>query len=338
MRLLNKIFVVCGICFFASLDASAQQLGYSQYFINLPSENAGFTGIEDFLDFKLGSKQGWSDFSDVNSSVFVSAYGMLNKPLKQMVKNNALRVGDPSSFDKIITNKKLRRKHGLGGFVKSIALGPYKTSAININYAYHLPISKQLTWSLGTKIGADFENVDLSNFTVRDEVNDTFYLELLNSNEGRRTSLITDFGTVLYSNKFYLAISTYNMISTSINSDNLLDHTRLPRYQFLVGKVVNLNENLALSLGGQTFYSESYDSNWMVNARLKYRSILYFGGAYENETKFSVLAGLMSQGKFSAHYAYNNYLRDLSSFSVSSHEFIIGVFIFNKYAADAKLW
>jgi type IX secretion system PorP/SprF family membrane protein len=216
MKMMYKIFTICSLALLSSLIASAQQLGYSQYFINLPSENPGFTGIDDFLDFKVGSRQGWNDFSESNSSMFVSAFGMLNKPLKQIVKNNALRISDNSLFDKIRTNKKIRRKHGLGGLIKSTTLGPYKTTAINLNYAYHLPVSKEFTWSFGAKTGVDFERVDFTNFKVRDEVNDTFYRELLNSNEGRRNSLITDFGTVLYGKDFYIVISTFNMVTTSI--------------------------------------------------------------------------------------------------------------------------
>ncbi len=338
MKLMYKILAICSVVLLTSIIAPAQQLGYSQYFINLPSENPGFTGIDDFLDFKVGSRQGWNDFSDANSSVFVSAYGMLNKPLKQMVKNNALRTSDPSIFDKIRTNKKLRRKHGLGGLIKSTTLGPYQTNAISINYAYHLPISKELTWSFGVNMGADFEKVDFTNFTVRDDVNDTFYRELLNSNEGSRSSLITDFGTVLYGDNFYLAISSYNMVTTSINSDNLLNDTRLPRYQFQMGKEIDISENMSLNLGGQGFYSEGYDPYWGINARIKFRDIIYLGVGYENETKVSILAGLMSKGKISIHYAYNNYLSELGNFNVNSHEIILGVFIFNRYSLNSKFW
>ena len=338
MKWHHKILIFLLMSLFLLTNANAQQLGYSQYFVNLPAENPGFTGIEDFLDFKLGSRQGWSDFSDANSSAFVSAYGMLNKPLQQMAKNNMLRISDLSALDNLKSNVKLRRKHGLGGLMRSNVLGPYKASEVNVNYAYHLPVSKKMTWSLGTKIGIDFEKVDFTNFTVRDEINDTFYQELINSNEGRRTSLITDFGSVLYSDDLYLAISTQNLVSNVISNNDLLDNTRLTKYQLMLGKMVDVSENVEFSLGSQLFYSKGFDINWTFNARMSYKNILYVGGAYENETRFSILGGLMSEGKFSVHYAYNSYLNDLSSFSVSSHEFIIGVFIFNKYALGAKLW
>lgn len=338
MRQFYKILILFLLSSFLQYSVYAQQLSYSQYFINLTAENPGFTGYEDYLDFKLGSRLGWSDFSDTNSSVFVSANSTLNKPLKQMARNNMLRISDLSALDKLKNNIRLRRKHGLGGIVKSNVLGPYNTTEVIINYAYHLPITKKMTWSLGTKLGVDLERVDFTNFTVRDEVNDAFYQDLVNSNEGRRTSFIADFGSVLYSDNFYLAVSSNNLVSNSLNSDNLLDETRLVRYQLLLNKIFPVSQNVALSLGGRTLYSQGYDANWMIHGRMRYKRFLYFGGAYEHNTKFSFLAGLMSEGKISVHYAYNSYLNDLSSFSVSSHEFIIGVFIFNKYAAGAKLW
>lgn len=335
---IKEVVIIFFVTLLPSFTGIAQQLGYSQYFTNLPAENPGFTGIDDFLDFKVGSRQGWNDFSDPNSSVFVSAYGMLNKPLKQMVRNNALRISDHSVFENIKTNKKLRRKHGLGGLIRSTSLGPYQNTEINVNYAYHLPISRKFTLAFGTRVGVDFERVDFSNFTVRDDINDVFYRELINSNEGTRNTLVTDFGTVLYGDDIYFAISTSNIVDASIGGDDLLDNTRLVRYQFQMSKIFKVSENITMNVGGQGFVSEGYDPYWGVNARLRYKDFVYMGAAYEDRTKMSVLVGLMSAGKFSIHYSYNTYLAELSSFSVNSHEITLGVFIFNKYGANSKFW
>jgi len=319
-------------------SSSGQQSNFSQNYLNLPMINAGFTGIEDFLDFKAGGRQGWNDFNDQNNSVFISAFGSLNKPLKQMITNNAMRVSDPSVYKEMRNNKKLRRKHGAGGILNSKTLGPYQYTSMALNYAYHLPITKKFNWALGTRAGYHFQKVDFTNYTVRDEINDAFYQELIQSREGRQSSLAIDFGTVFYSDDFYIGLSSNNIITSNLSSDNILDDDVLAHYQMQVGKNLNLSDNVDVSLSGGAIYSESYDPIWMLNTRFRFKGIVYAGVGYEYNTRLSLLFGLMAAGKYSIHYSYDKYLSELSNFDVNSHELVIGIFIFNKFQLNSKFW
>jgi len=316
----------------------AQQSEYSQYYINLPATNAAFTGMDGFLNLKAGFRQGWNDFEDKNNSVFVSAFGSLNKPVKQMTRSNALRISDPSVFKKLETNKKLRRKHGVGGIISSKTLGPYQRTQLFLNYAYHLPISKKLNWAMGTKVGYVFEEIDFSGYTVRDEVNDSFYKELITSNSGRQSSLHIDLGTVLYSKSFYVGISSNGVINTELSSDNNLQNDVLGQFQMQTGTMFDLSPNIEMSWSAAGSYTDGFDPTWMISSRVKFKDVAYVGVGYEYDQRVSLMVGLISSGQYAIHYSYDKYISQLSNFNINSHEVVLGISIFNKFKLRSKFW
>lgn len=311
---------------------------FTQYFTNLPSVNPAFTGIDDYLNANVGFRQGWNDFSENNYSTYFSAYGTLNKPLSQMVKSNSLRVSDPTIFRRIQTNKQVRRKHGLGGLVGSQKLGPSTNSVIQVNYAYHLPVSKSYNLSMGTTIGYQMQRVDFSQYTVRDQVNDLFFQELLNSGATNLSFAVVDFGATLYADDIYFGLATTNMIFKDLTSDVTLTNARLTSITAQVGKNFDLDQNLILNLGIAGRYTDQLDPTWIANARLMYKNFVYLGAGYQNETKVSILFGLNYEGKVDLNYSYDKYIGDLSNFNLISHEIIAGIVIFNKFNLKPKFW
>ncbi|MTI20254.1 type IX secretion system membrane protein PorP/SprF [Fulvivirga sp. RKSG066] len=321
-----------------SVSVLAQQLDYSQYYVNLPTTNPGFTGIDDFLDLKAGVREGWNDFDDDNTSAYISAFGTLNKPLKHMIRSNSLRISDPGMFNKIASNRKLRRKHGLGGVVSTRKLGPYQSTQLALNYAYHLPISKKLNWSFGTQVGYLFQKVDFSGYTLRNEVDDQFYQALLSSNEGQQGKLGIDFGTVIYTSKLYLGFSSSNLIVKNVSSDNILQEQSNSRFRMQMGYNFDISPNIEMNLAGAGVYYEGIDPTVMLNSRVRFKKIVYIGAGYEHDKRVSLLFGLTSEGKFSLNYSYDKFISQLTDFNVNSHEVVIGVTVFNKYNLTQKFW
>jgi len=180
----------------------AQEIDYTQYYLNLAGVNAGFTGMEDYLDLKMAYRIGGNDFGVKNNNVFVSAYGALGTSAQLALKRNSLRISNLGAFEEIQSNRRLRRRQGIGGMVTSRTVGPYTSVSLNGNYAYHVPVSNKLNLSLGTRVAYGSQRVDFNGYTIRDPVNDLFYQQLMQSNPGNQNSLSIYFGTVLYSNDF----------------------------------------------------------------------------------------------------------------------------------------
>ncbi len=334
---LTKSIIGISLVLLLCLQAKAQEVDYTQYYLNLAGTNPGFTGVENYLDLKTGFRQGWNDFNTKNNNFYVSAYGVLNKAKRTLTTNNSLRISNPSLYKEIQSNKKLRRKHGLGGMITNRTFGPYKAIQVNVNYSYHLPLTEKLNLSLGSRAGYSNQRINFSNFTVRDEINDLFYQQLISSNQGIQNSLLVDFGSVLYSNQFYFGISTSNLISKPFR-DQLLEQEKDLRINMQTAVNFSLGNNFSLSPALKVIYSKQYDLLWSANARLRYQELIYVGSGFNSENKLSILFGLSLNNRISINYAYDQYLAELKDFNATTHELVVGVFLLRKYGVKTKFW
>jgi type IX secretion system PorP/SprF family membrane protein len=337
MSILLRQLFACVIVLLLAYQSMAQENDYTQYYVNLPTVNSGFTGMDDYFNLNTGVREGWNNFGVENNNLYLSAFGALNSSKRGGRKNNSLRLSSPKIFDEMQSDKKFRRRHGLGGMVTSRTVGPYKSFGASVNYAYHLPISGKLNISLGSRLGYTNQRIDYTGLTVRDEVNDLFYQSLIQSGQGSQNTFLVDFGAVLYSNRFYLGLSSSNLVIEKLNGDQLFNLNEGTQYRLQSGAVVSLNPELDFAPGVTATYQESYDLLWSANLRLRYKNLVSLGAAYNSDAKISILVGLTTTN-LSINYAYDIYTSDLSDFDVHTHELVLGIALFNKYKLKPRFW
>jgi hypothetical protein len=56
-KLLRPPFILVLVLSVGLMHANAQENSFTQYYLNMPAVNAGFTGIEDYLDLKMGVRE-----------------------------------------------------------------------------------------------------------------------------------------------------------------------------------------------------------------------------------------------------------------------------------------
>jgi type IX secretion system PorP/SprF family membrane protein len=319
----------------ASLPTSAQEFISSQYYSNLPTINPGFTGIDDHLDFKVSANQGWNSFNITNNNIYVSVFGSLNSSRRALVNNNSLRVSSSAS-QKSQSEKQLRRKHGMGGSLAGRNVGPYRSMAFSYNYAYHIPLSSKFTFSLGTNLSYLNQRIDFSGFTVRDNVNDQFFKQLVSSGNGSQNSFLMDFGAVLYG--FYFSLSSANLIKSKLSSDQLLNYKELETYQLTTAGNIRIGPTVMLNTGARVRYHSGNDLMWAVNTRLRYKELIYIGSGYGSGSQLSLLVGLTFTTRFNLHYSYDQYLSSLNNFNVNAHEIVLGIGLSNRGNSVPKFW
>jgi len=338
MKAVRLLFTILLIGIAASV--SAQELDHTQYYLNLPGINAGFTGIEDYMDTRFSFRQGWNDFAVKNNYTFVSAYGALNNFARNALSNNTLRLSNPEAFKQVQNERRLLRKHGVGGMITSRSLGPYEATTINANYAYHLPITPTLNMSFGSRVAFNSQRIDFTTYVVRDPVNDAFYQQIMQSNQGNAGSFQLDFGYVLYSSKFYLGLSSNGLVSTHVTGTSVVEIEQAKRVS-LQGALtrIPIGANLVFSPSFRATYAKGYDLMASINGRLMIKNLVYVGAGYTNSSpKLSLLFGLNVNGRFSVNYSYDKYLSNLNNFNVNVHEVVIGAALFNRYNAANRLW
>ncbi len=333
----NGFFLFWLLVTIGVLPMQAQEFNSTQYYSNLPSINPGFTGIDDHLDLKTSVNQGWNSFDITNNNFYVSAYSALNNSKRVLVKNNTLRISSSTYGDRQ-SEKQLRRKHGMGGMLSGRTIGPYRSLAFSYNYAYHIPLSSKFSFSLGTKLALFNQRTNFSGFKVRDEVNDIFYQQLISSGNANQNSLLMDFGAVLYSEKFYVALTSGNLIKGKLSGDDLLNYSEAAQYQLHVAGNFRMGQTVMLNVGSRLALKQGYEATLAINARFRYKEILYFGSAFSSNSQLSLLVGVAFSPNFYLHYSYDQYLSSLNNFNVNAHEVVLGISIFNKTQSHPKFW
>lgn len=315
----------------------AQENDYTQYFTNLSSVNPAFTGMDDFFVLNAGVREGWNSYGIKNDNSYLSFFGALNNGNRAARRNNSLRTSDPSMFESIQNEKKYRRRHGMGGMITNRVVDAYHSFGAFFNYSYHLPLTGKLNISFGTRAGYSNQRIDFGNLTVRDDINDKFYQSLLQAGQGNQNTFMIDFGTMIYSRKFFLGFSSNNLVANKLNGDQLYNMTTGTRYRTQLGIFIPLNSMWELSPGAQAVYQDGYDLQWIASVRLKYKDLIYLGSAFNPDSKVAILVGLTAQ-KISINYAYDIYIGGLNNFDVNTHELVLGINLFNRYKLQSRFW
>ena len=332
-----KIGIVILIAGFYAMKLPAQEFNSSQYYSNLGVSNPSFTGIDDFVDAKLSVYQGWNSFNISNNNFYASVFTSLSNSQQTTIKNNALRLSS-TAYSQIESQKDLRRKHGMGGMITNRNVGPYRSFSLNYQYAFHLPLSNTFNLSFGTSIGYRNQRINFSGFTVRDEVNDVFYQQLLAVNNASQGSYVVDFGLLLYSKRFYLGISSSDMITGKLFGDTNLNFSNIRRLNAQTAASFRLGPYLTLNTGAAIHMKERYELGWDANVRLRYKELIYVGIAYNNQSKLSALLGLSFNTKINFHYSFDQYNSSQSNFNVTAHELVLGFNISNRANSQPKFW
>jgi type IX secretion system PorP/SprF family membrane protein len=319
-----------------ALQGLAQELTSSQYYSNLPNINPAFTGIDEFLDLKMGFYQGWNSFDIKNNNFYVSAYSSLNSSQRNSVRNNALRIST-SGEELMRQDKRILRKHGMGGILSGRNVGPYRSLTLGYNYAYHIPLSNKINFSFGTKLAYFSQRIDFSGFTVRN-TRDPFFEQLISTGNAGQSSFLMDFGLVTYSENFYLALSSTNLINGKFVSDNSLKLKEVAAYHLYAAGNVRFSQATALNTGLRLTLKDGNDLGWSINTRLRYKELLYVGGGLSNNSQLSLLFGITINTSLNIHYSYDQYLSSLSDFNVNAHEFVLGINVFNRTLVQPKFW
>ncbi|MBX2898310.1 MAG: type IX secretion system membrane protein PorP/SprF [Cyclobacteriaceae bacterium] len=315
----------------------AQENDFTQYFLNLPVVNAGFTGMNDYLDVRTGLREGWNDFSIKNSNTFLSAYGTLGAGKRSGRRNNSLRISNPGTFNSIQQSNEFRRRLGAGAMISERTVGPYKSFGASLNFAYHLPLSPKLNLSLGTRGSFFNKRIDFTGLQVRDDVNDIFYQNLIASNQGAQNLVNVDFGTVLYSRRFYFGVATSNLVSKKLNGEQLFAVADEARYKAQIGVFLPVSPELSVAPAVVATYAQGYDVKLAASLRVRYKELFYVGGGYEPGSRTSLLVGFNTTN-LSIGYAYDIYTAALTNFNANTHELVLGITVLNRYKLKPSFW
>lgn len=343
---MKKIYPISTLFFLAvflsmSGSVSAQQLfRLTQYFNNPMVINPATTGIEGFMDVKIGYRQQWSGIEGAPETYYISAHAPLrSSQANSSFRNNSLRISTPSLYDRISGNQGYTQnsvKHGLGGYIVSDNQGIFAQTYGFVSYASHFLVGDQLRLSLGLSAGIVNQQIDISKVSVI-EANDPTYLAYRDQ-QGQTTNFDINAGLFLYNDLFYVGYSAARIFQNNLYSDSEIMGKQQLTHFGMIGLRLNMSESLLLVPGAYVSYDGANPLTYDLGARLKMRDLFWFGASYRNTNTIAGMAGVSIDNTFNISYSYDYGLSGINNLQSGIHEVTLGLMLFNPRQISPYLW
>lgn len=337
-----QLMLVLAVLLLTVEGVSAQQLfRLTQYFQNPMSINPATTGIEGFMDVKIGYRQQWSGLDGAPETYYISAHAPLRSSGGESnYQNNSLRISNPSLYDRMGSSRGFSTgnsvKHGLGGYITNDTQGIFAQTSGFVSYASHFALGDQLRLSVGVSGGVVNRLIDVSSVSVL-EPNDPTYLAYQNQ-QGRTTNFDVNAGIFLYSDLFYAGYSAARIFQNRLYTDSEITGQQQLTHFGMLGIRLNLSEALLLVPGAFVGYDGINPLTYDVGARLKLRDLLWFGASYRNTKTMAGMAGISINNTFNISYSYDYGFSGINNFQSGIHEVTLGFELFNQRQVAPYLW
>lgn len=289
--------IITALTLFLVSFAQAQQLPEYAHYVNNPFLlNPAVAGSTDYVPVYLTSRRQWLGFGK----------------------------GAPAT--NILSAHKKSGNTALGGYVYNDRSGNVSRNGLNLAYAFHAPITSDITLSFGlagslcqyTHDQSGYENIEMNDPALSHTKVTTFIPN-------------ADFGMYLYSEQFFVGISSMQLFKTKILLGyNDTDNNFFTRHYFAnAGYNISLNDNTVIqpSVLLKSSNLESHELDF--NLKATFNENYFVGLSYRTASEVSAFLGLYYKS-YVFGYAFDYSLNSLSKHTNGTHEILLGINIGKK--------
>ena len=283
------VFIAIGLLLAVAPEVQAQQDSqYTQYMYNTHSMNPGYSGSRGSLSMLALYRNQWVGLDGAPET--------LNFGMHSPIGIQGVGLGLGFTSDKI---------------------GPSSESTISADFSYTIDFARDVKLAFGIKGGYSLLDLDPNKLTI---YNPNDY-DLRKKSYGSPT---VGAGFYLYSENWYLGLSTPNFLETNYYDDVQVSTATEKTHIYLIGGYVfTLNSNLKLK---PAFLTKAV-SGAPLAIDLSANALLYdrvtFGVAYRLDAAVSAMAGFQVNDNIMIGYAYDYETTELSRYNSGSHEIFI---------------
>lgn len=314
-----------------------QRPQYSQYMMNNYLLNPAITGIEDYTDVKIGSRQQWVGLEGAPVTYYLSAHGPLNK------EASSVRSVGPGkglgSTHRVNRNRfvKAYPHHGVGLVALTDKTGPLRRSNFNLSYAYHLPVSKYITVSLGA-----YGGLLRNSFNPNEATYSNPFDPAITGNYINRTYFDVGMGTWIYSEDFFVGLSGSQLLKSEreLNPSEEEDTGGILQKHFFAtaGYKLRLTPDISLIPSAMVKLANPSPLSLDFGLRAVYADRVWVGGSYRNRDAMAAMAGVNISYIMDVSYSYDYNTSALRVANTGTHEIILGLKLFNKGKVICPHW
>ena len=318
-----------------------QRPHYTQYILNNYILNPALSGIENYTDVKISSRDQWVGLNGAPKTTYFSIQAPIGKG-DYRTSSTSFEVPGQNPRGKYYWENYTAAEphHGIGMTIVNDKTGSFNRFTANATYAYHIGLSPTMNLSAGFSAGITNVSIDKSkqDFSGNGDPYDPATGAAI-SGELNRIRPDLGVGLWLYSKNYFIGLSAQQIIpqklsfsddATFISKGRLIPHLFLTAgYRFMAGEDFNVIPSVMLK-----YVQGSSINNFQpeMNLKVQYRDLLWLGGSYRNKDGYAGMIGFNISNSFNVGYAYDITTTALNTISRGTHEFLVGFIFGNKYS------
>lgn len=294
MKTLNKILIL--VLSFGSLTVQAQQDPmYTHYMYNTLVINPAYAGSRDALTLTALHRSQWVDFKGAPTTQTLT----IHSPLR----NEHLGVGLSLSNDKI---------------------GPTNSTAVFVDFACMMQLTKKSKLALGLSAGANIFQANLSTLNLDEQADPVFQNNIKN-----HATPNFGFGIYYSRERFYAGISVPDLLQNNYSivtkdNGNTLISKEQRHYFFIAGTVLNIADNLAFKPTTFVKATSGAPIEADVTASFIIMKRLLLGVMYRTGDACGALIGIDITNQFHVGYSFDySYGIQTFKYNNGSHEIVL---------------
>lgn len=326
---MKKILLLLGILVTGS-SFSQQVPQYSQYLRNQFMVNPGAAGVYDFVDITMSGRMQWAGFGDEPKTAYLSVTSPISRTKKPKY-NPALRISNgPARNPEINTGK---FKHAVGGQFVADQYGAFRRMQLAGTYALHLPVSKNVNLSFGTRLGLSNNSFLEDRAQVLNIVDqtqgyqDNTYNSFI-SDQSSKYIMDLGMGFYLYSKKFFVGISADHLTKDLVEfGAGTANYNTKMHFNATAGIKLPLNENLTITPALLAKMMSPAPLTIEGSLQLEYKEWLWMGASYRHKDAIVGMVGLNISERFKFGYSYDFSINRFKGLSSGGHEIVLGLML-----------
>ena len=338
---MKRKFVFIPLLFVCVQLMGQQRPHYTQYILNNYILNPALSGIENYTDVKISSRDQWVGLNGAPKTTYFSIQAPIGKG-DYRTSSTSFEVPGQNPRGKYYWENYTAAEphHGIGMTIVNDKTGSFNRFTANATYAYHIGLSPTMNLSAGFSAGITNVSIDKSkqDFSGNGDPYDPATGAAI-SGEINRIRPDLGVGLWLYSKNYFVGLSAQQIIpqklsfsddATFISTGRLIPHLFLTAgYRFLAGEDFNIIPSVMLK-----YVQGSSINNFQpeMNLKVQYRDLLWVGGSYRNKDGYAGMIGFNISNSFNVGYAYDITKTSLNTVSRGTHEFLVGFMFGNKYS------
>jgi type IX secretion system PorP/SprF family membrane protein len=332
-----RLLLILLLCLPALPGIAQFHPNYTQYMQNSFLVNPAVAGIEPYADVRAGYRSQWVGVDGAPVSYYATMHAALGKGDRNMTPLNRLPGALNNSSNANKNNRFYNRPHhGLGAIVQTDKAGLLRASSINLNYAYHLPLTDGINLSGGASAGIAQFHLDRNNVVLQ-RPDDPF----LHADFTNMLKFDLGLGLWLYGENFYLGASGKQLL---MNDKGVQEHPdrpflkMLPHYYLTGGIRLPVSRDLSLT---PSFMAKTVAGGSVAldgNLKATYKQQFWGGASYRHQDAVAVLVGIYVNHLLDISYSHDIPTTDMRRVSANTHEVVLGLKLNNPYRIICPRW